>query len=327
MTMGKEGSMGEKKDARGWICTSTQALIREARAAPETSFFDLIHGYVYGRWPYIYIAIGTGEHPLARPLQLISSFLRHFRSDPPTLDVDRSSLADTYHGKVLPLESARRLVTVNEPVHLSNLEHIIPYKLARDIILKNPDHIVALECPCRSARPDPCTPLDVCLVIGEPFASFVVEHHPRTSRWISQREAEIVLQEEHARGHVHHAFFKDAMLGRFYAICNCCPCCCGAMQAVRHGNPMITSSGYVSHVDEEACLGCGLCVEGCPFEALEEVQGIARVDRDLCMGCGVCVSACEAEAVRLVRDPLKGEPLEIAELMGAAGQGTAERVV
>jgi tRNA (Thr-GGU) A37 N-methylase len=25
--------------------------------------------------------------------------------------------------------------------------------------------------------------------------------------------------------------YKDAMLGRFYAICNCCSCCCGAMQA------------------------------------------------------------------------------------------------
>jgi hypothetical protein len=26
-------------------------------------------------------------------------------------------------------------------------------------------------------------------------------------------------------------YYKDAMLGRFYAICNCCACCCGAMQA------------------------------------------------------------------------------------------------
>jgi hypothetical protein len=26
--------------------------------------------------------------------------------------------------------------------------------------------------------------------------------------------------------------YKDAMLGRFYAICNCCSCCCGAMEAL-----------------------------------------------------------------------------------------------
>lgn len=313
--------MRVRKKADGWICPSTQALIREARAASETSFFDLVHGYIYGRWPYLYIAIATGEHPLAGPLRLLSSFLRRFRSDPPALAVDHLNLADTYHGKVLPLEGARQLVTVNEPVHLTNLERIIPYKLAKDIILKNPDHIIALDCPCRSSRPEPCTPLDVCLVIGEPFASFVAEHHPRTSRWITQHEAERVLQEEHERGHVHHAFFKDAMLGRFYAICNCCSCCCGAMQAVRHGNPMIASSGYVSQIDEVVCIGCGLCVEHCPFGALDEASGIAEVDRDSCMGCGVCLSVCESEAIRLIRDPTKGEPLEIAVLMDAAFQG------
>jgi hypothetical protein len=26
-------------------------------------------------------------------------------------------------------------------------------------------------------------------------------------------------------------YYKDAMLGRFYATCNCCSYCCGAMQA------------------------------------------------------------------------------------------------
>ena len=36
-------------------------------------------------------------------------------------------------------------------------------------------------------------------------------------------------------------YYKDAMLGRFYAICNCCSCCCGAMQAHQHGTPMPAS--------------------------------------------------------------------------------------
>ena len=32
------------------------------------SFFDLLHSYVYGRWTYFYIAMGTGRHPLAKRL-------------------------------------------------------------------------------------------------------------------------------------------------------------------------------------------------------------------------------------------------------------------
>jgi dissimilatory sulfite reductase (desulfoviridin) alpha/beta subunit len=156
--------------------------------------------------------------------------------------------------------------------------------------------------------------MDVCLIIGEPFASFTVEHHPNRSRWINQERALEILQAEHERGHVHHAFFKDAMLGRFYAICNCCSCCCGAMQAWNNGTPMLASSGYVSRVDENLCTGCGACVDVCQFHALEMMDDKVHVNEERCMGCGVCVSKCEHEAYRLVRDARKSEPLDIQKL-------------
>jgi len=47
-----------------------------------------------------------------------------------------------------------------------------------------------------------------CLVIGEPFASFVIEHHPQRARWITQEEAVQILKEEDERGHAHHAFLR-----------------------------------------------------------------------------------------------------------------------
>ena len=84
------------------------------------------------------------------------------------------------------------------------------------------------------------------------------------------------------------------MLDRFYAICNCCACCCGAMQAQRSGMPMLASSGYVTQVDEDLCLGCGDCLDYCQFGALALEDFIARVDEELCMGCGVCSSKCGA---------------------------------
>jgi ferredoxin len=312
---------------RRLVCPSTLAFIKEAQASPKMSLLDLIHGYVYGRWPYLYIGLGIGEHWLVKLLRPFLGLLGRLRPNPPSLSVDQVTMADGYHGKVLPLESACQLVAVNEPVYLTNLEQIIPYKLARDIILKNPDHIVALDCPCRSARANPCMPLDVCLIVGEPFASFVIEHHPQKSRWISPQEAQTILQEEHERGHVHHAYFKDAMLGRFYAICNCCSCCCGAMQAVRRGNPMIANSGYVSEIDEVNCIGCGTCVQACPFEAMSIELDIAAVDRDRCMGCGVCVSACDLGAITLVRDPTRGEPLEVNALLEAQAKRQEIQIV
>ena len=297
------------KTHKTWLKPSTAAFTREARRTPGYSLFDWVHGYVYARWLYLYIGIGTGEHLLARFLRLLACWLA--RLFPPKMAASRVTLADTYHGKVVPLEAATQLVTVEEEIRLTDLEQVIPYTRARDIVLHNPDHIVVLDCPCRVSRPNPCLPLDVCLIVGEPFASFIAEHHPDRSRWITPEEAVEILQAEDERGHVHHAFFKDAMLGRFYAICNCCACCCGAMQAHRHSIPMLASSGYVSRVDAGLCVGCGLCADFCQFGALSIDNGITVVDAAACMGCGVCASKCAQGALSLVRDPARGEPLEV----------------
>lgn len=307
------------------IRLSTRAFVQEARRTPGFSLFDLLHGYIYGRWPYLYIGIGTGEHRLARLIRPVSTWLSRLfpaRQQPTEPAAEQITFADTYHGKVVPLKAARELVTIGKEIRLTNLERVIPYRLARDIILRNPEHIVVLDCPCRAARANPCQPLDVCLIIGEPFASFISEHHPGRSRRITPKEATAILEAEDRRGHVHHAFFKDAMLGRFYAICNCCACCCGAIQAHQNGIPMLASSGYVVRVDEELCIGCGTCAASCQFGALS-VNDHAIVDVALCMGCGICLSQCAQEALTLERDESKGEPLEIFQLMEQASRAAS----
>lgn len=309
-----------------FINQSTIRFYRFGRITPDYRLNDFIHGYVYARWPYLYIGIGKGDHWLAR---LNNSVRRIFqKSDRPSrtdstkvprlaIDANTSTqtFADGYHGKVVPLEAAKQLVMVNEDIEIRNLEKVLPYTRARDIIMKNPDHLVALECPCRSGVENPCLPLDVCLIIGEPFSSFVLEHHHQRARSISQSEAVDILASEDVRGHVHHAFFKDAMLGRFYAICNCCSCCCGAMNAHQHGTPMLAPSGYRCVVDEDLCIGCGTCQVVCQFSAIQQRNGTSTVDVHLCMGCGICISHCNQSALSLFRDPSRGEPLEIENLI------------
>ena len=50
-------------------------------------------------------------------------------------------------------------------------------------------------------------------------------------------------------------------------------------------------------IDQEACTGCGICVEACPVEAIRLADGKARVDADTCVDCGACVSQCPTEAI------------------------------
>ena len=48
------------------------------------------------------------------------------------------------------------------------------------------------------------------------------------------------------------------------------------------------------------CVGCGLCVLSCKFDAVHlNPNGIAVVDEDKCIGCGACARACPQGVIRV----------------------------
>jgi ferredoxin len=261
------------------------------RRSGRGGLLNSLHGYVYGRWTFAYIRIAM-------------------RWVAPRLGPrGRQAWADHYHGKVLPPELARCIIQLDHDITRTDLERIIPYPTARDIVLKSDPDIVLFECVCRHARETPCTPTRVCMVIGG--GDFTLEHHPGRSHRATRDEALALLEAEHARGHVHTAYFKDACDHRFYAICNCCRCCCGGLEAMReHGIPMVAASGYVAVSDPDDCAACGECADVCPFDAIS-VNGHATVSFEACMGCGVCVDRCSTGAMTLRLDERKGLPLDV----------------
>jgi ferredoxin len=59
----------------------------------------------------------------------------------------------------------------------------------------------------------------------------------------------------------------------------------------------ILKDNLVLRVRKDLCLGCGLCAESCPRQAISLSSGQAQIDQNRCNRCGLCLDVCPQGAI------------------------------
>jgi heterodisulfide reductase subunit A len=72
-----------------------------------------------------------------------------------------------------------------------------------------------------------------------------------------------------------------------------------ARAAILMGNRRISSEALTAVVNEDLCIGCGLCEEICPYGAHSIEEGKSKTIEALCRGCGACAAECPRRAITM----------------------------
>lgn len=215
-----------------------------------------------------------------------------------------------------------RTIPINETVLPER--NISRYDRIREVINASEGPFVLQNCVCRQGRElvgEQCRQTELketCLALG-PAARGVLKEgrgtrlsREETIEFLKRAEKEgLVLQAQNTRDPVF--------------ICCCCSCCCAVLSRVKKlPNPgEVLQSIYIAGVDEDACIGCRICVDRCPMGALQpwaskSTMGVLQpaqkprspvtIEKRRCIGCGLCISSCPTGALKLepakkVKDP------------------------
>lgn len=238
-------------------------------------------------------------------------------------DIDQKMLAELFYQymnveedfiKALFTHGETQLgrVYVQEAVLSSeNALHVLDYERATHVV-RTATHIGVGVCYCRHKMQHmgrACdAPMDICMTFNGTAASLTKYGFARP---IDVAECMSLLEKAYECNLVQ--FGENVRLGVNF-ICNCCGCCCEAMIAARRFGMLhpVHTTNFYPQVTEDACNGCGKCVNVCPVEAMTLVstndphqpkRKKAKLDSEICLGCGVCARACPTNGIHLQSRP------------------------
>lgn len=236
---------------------------------------------------------------------------------PPISWVVEKLLFDGDDIQVLPLDNSikgsfhgnTRDVIVNEKVHLSNPNTVLPSQVLKEMIKRSRYHFLMDFCICRSSNN--CQRYSHnrgCLFLGRGSQRI----SKKLGKSISTSEAlEFVdqCQEEGlvpiiGRNKIDSFWLNTGPKEDLLSICHCCECCClwkmTPQLPFNLAESLSPMEGAKIEVNEEICTGCGLCAnDKCFVDAISISEGKLKLNQDICRICGRCAEICPKNAITI----------------------------
>jgi Fe-S-cluster-containing hydrogenase component 2 len=246
----------------------------------------------------------AGNHQAGRPAEYsVNQYVVGFYEEQvDRLDRELVELTEEY-GPLFFKEGPWRKVPQIRTIPIKEsipVEHaVMPYERAEEIARPHTRFAVR-NCICRQERQligQGCgKPLEVCLSFDNG-----AEQSVRTgrARMISLDEAlDIFKQADQAGLVLQPSNSQDPIF-----ICACCGCCCGVLRNIKQFDKPadLVSNPFIARHDAGLCSNCEACLERCQMQAITLVDGTISLNQDRCIGCGLCVSTCPSGAMSLTR--------------------------
>lgn len=197
---------------------------------------------------------------------------------------------------------------IEEKAKVEHFGQVLPIEEIREIVRKA-DSLVRMPCACRwtvSRKEERC-----CYAMSYSPAPWYKEFDmsyfgkmpDEGLERVSAEEAISQMEGLEEGGAIHSIW---TMMTPFIgAVCNCTAADCIAMRTLTGvGGHIMARAEHVALIDSHLCMGCGLCLSRCQFEAVSSVtwdgRQVAIIDSEKCYGCGLCRRVCGKDAITLV---------------------------